>query len=167
MYIKLLLNDLKTRGSVSKWYLSYFYKLRSEVPDFLFQCTERHEYVCPELLEKSKCSKRKFCPYPHSLPLYVKIQNKRKSAAKRIMEPVRKETVETSDNMEKQDYSKVSNCRYFTSRSLPNVKEDLQIEEPKDDIIVIEDSDDEEPQIEKPKFYPEFIPLENITESQL
>ena len=36
---------------------------------FLAQCQKRHIYACPEFDKCGKCSKGKFCPYPHKSKL--------------------------------------------------------------------------------------------------
>ena len=34
---------------------------------FIFQCKHRHAYICEEFDKSGKCSKGKYCPYPHKV----------------------------------------------------------------------------------------------------
>lgn len=52
--------------------------------NFLLQCKKRHVFLCPEFEKDGKCSKGKYCPYPHVNSTKQKLKRKRSTVTKHL-----------------------------------------------------------------------------------
>lgn len=67
------------------------------------ECKRRHEYLCPKFEKTGKCSKGKYCPYPHKSQLTFEKENDKHLKRKRkVTEPIKTEVSadETCSNAE-------------------------------------------------------------------